>query len=74
MCLHWGCDVPNLGVCPILGLYLRARSAGGTLGTRSAGVTLLPGFSLLAFGTGLSVGTLMGTAATTSGVRTGVIT
>lgn len=53
-----------------MGLYLRARSAGRTLGTGSAGVTLLPRLSLLAFGTRLSVGTLMGTAATMSGVRT----
>lgn len=52
-----------------MGLYLGARSTGGTLGTRSARVTLLPGLSLLAFGTGLSIGALMGTAATMSGVR-----
>lgn len=46
--------LPPFGGCTHLG----AGCARGTLGTGSAGVTLLPGLSLLAFGTGLSVGTL----------------
>lgn len=45
---------PKFGGCTHLG----AGCARGTLGTGSAGVTLLPGLSLLAFGTGLSVGAL----------------
>lgn len=52
------------GSAPILGCsgctHLRARCARGTLGTGSTGVTLLPGLSLFAFGTGLPVGTLQG--------------
>lgn len=50
--MAWG--LTPFGGCTHLG----ARCARGTLGTGSAGVTLLPGLSLLAFGTRLSVGAL----------------
>jgi len=50
---------PPLSGCPGC-THLRARCTGGTLGTGSAGVTLLPGLSLFAFGTRLPVGTLRG--------------
>lgn len=40
--------------------HLRAGRAGGTLGTGSAGIALLPGFSLFTFGPRLPIGALRG--------------